>query len=182
MNSIEVKAYECDKCHKTYLDKSFADRCCEYKEQKKCKDCGCELPKEYISLCKFCQSKREFNNGVVLTMDEFLKSEYKDNMVVHNDRYYVDIDDFIESIEEDDLRNIEYIKATDKYTHELDADNLIENLEVDTNCEDDLYVDKQGVKELYDFLKVWNEKYHLTTYEEINVYIKIDDYLKGVLK
>lgn len=180
MNSVEVKAYKCERCHKVYLDKSVADTCCE---KKKCKDCGCELPSNrYNNICPSCKLIRKFNNGLVLTMDEFLKSEYKDNMVCYNDKYYVDIDDFVDSIEEDDLRNIEYIKATDKYTHELDADNLIENLEVDTNCEDDLYVDKQGAKKLEEFLKPWNEKYHLTTYGEINVYIKVDDYLKGVEK
>ena len=176
MNSAEIIAYKCSNCGQTYLDKSFSDKCCE---PKLCEDCGVELPpKWYRTVCDSCQSKREFNRGIVLTMEEFLKSEYKDNMVYYDGRYYVDIDDCVESILDCEIDDVKYVNATDKYLHELDADNLIEELECNTNCEEDLYVDKQGVKELENFLKVWNEKYHLTTYGEANVYIKIDDYIK----
>ncbi len=176
MNSKEITAYKCSECGKVYLDKSYADKCCQ---PKLCEDCGCELPpKWYRTVCDSCQSKREFNRGKVLTMDEFLQSEYRDNMVCYNDRYYIDIDDCIESILDCEIDDIEYIKATDKFIHELDSDNLICELESETNCEEDLYVDKQGVIELESFLKLWNEKYHLTTYGEANVYIKVDDYIK----
>ena len=178
MNSKEITAYKCEKCGKAYIDKSFADKCCEPKH---CKDCGCELsPKWYRTVCDSCQSKREFNRGVVLTMDEFLRSEYKDNMVCHNDRYYMDIDECLESILDGEVEvdDVKYLKATNKYLHKLDSDNLICGLEEECNCEDEVYVDKQGVKELEDFLKVWNDKYHLTTYGEANAYIKVDDYIK----
>lgn len=176
MNSKEIVAYKCSECGKAYMYKYDADKCCEPKH---CEDCGCELPpKWYRTVCESCRSKREFNRGVVLTMEEFLQSEYKDNMVYYDGRYYVDIDDCLESILDCEIDDVKYVKATDKYLHELDADNLIEELECNTNCEEDLYVDKQGVKELEDFLKVWNDKYHLTTYGEVNVYIKVDDYIK----
>lgn len=176
MNSVDIKAYKCSVCGLSYKDKLVADKCCEPKH---CEDCNCELPhKYYYTVCELCKSKREFNRGTVLTMDEFLQSEYKDNMVCYNDRYYVDIDDCIDCILDCEIDDVEYIKATDKFTHELDSDYLIEELECGTNCEEDMYVDKQGVKELEEFLKIWNEKYHLTTYGEANVYIKVDDYIK----
>lgn len=175
MNSKEIVAYKCSNCGQAYLDKSFADKCCE---PKYCEDCGIELPyKWYSTTCTSCQSIREFNNGKVLTMDEFLQSEYKDNMVYYDGRYYVDIDDCLESILDCEIDDVKYIKATDKHLHELDADSLIEELECNTNCEEDIYVEKQGVIELENFLAKWNEKYRLKTYGDINVYIKVDDYL-----
>jgi len=180
MNSKEITAYKCENCGQSYLDKLIADNCCQ---PKLCEDCGCELPpKWYKTVCESCHDNREFNRGTVLTMEEFLQSEYKDNMVCYNDEYYMDIDECLESLldtlDDEELDEIEYIKATNKFTHELDADNLICDLESKANCEEDLYVDKQGIIELENFLKLWNEKYHLTTYGEANVYIKVDDYIK----
>ena len=180
MNSIEIKAYKCEKCGNAYLHNELADNCCKPKH---CEDCGAELPhKWYMTVCESCKTKRDFNRGKVLTMGEFLLSEYKDNMVCYNDEYYMAIDECLESLydtlEDEELEEINYVKATNKITHELNVDNLIEELECETNCEEDISVDKQGVKELEDFLKLWNEKYHLTTYNEANVYIKIDDDIK----
>ena len=181
MNSKEIKAYQCEKCGSSYIDKNVADNCCQ---PRLCEDCGCELPyKWYMTICESCKDKRNFNRGKVLTMDEFLQSEYKDNMVYYNGEYYIDIDDCLETLwDREELGGVEYIKATDEYLHELDADSLIEELECNTNCEDDLYVDKQGVTELEDFLNKWNYKYKLTTYGEIEVYIKVDDKIKDGYK
>lgn len=181
MNSIEIKAYKCEKCGNAYLHNELADNCCK---PKLCEDCGRELPhKWYMNICESCQSKREFNRGKVLTMDEFLQSEYKDNMVYYNGEYYTDIDDCLDTLwDREELDDVEYIKATDKYLHELDADSLIEELEVNANCEEELCVDRQGIRELEEFLKVWNEKYRLSTYGDIEVYIKIDDNVKEEYK
>lgn len=177
MNSTEIRAYKCEKCGSRYTEKLTADRCCSIKH---CAECGVELPyKCYANVCENCQAKREFNRGKVLTIGEFLKSEYKDNMVYYNGEYFADIDSCLDTLwDNEELYEVKYVKATYKYLHELDADSLIEELEYNTNCEDDLYVEKEGVKELEEFLKVWNEKYRLTTYGEINVYIEIDDKIK----
>lgn len=176
MNSTEIRAYKCEKCGCSFINEVYAELCCKPKH---CKDCGTELPHNWYSIiCEPCRQSLEFKNGKVLTFDEFLQSEYKDNMVYYNDTYYLDIDDCLQSILDCEIEDVKYIKVTTKITHKLDSDSLIEHLECEANCEDDVCVDEKGVKELENFLKVWNEKYKLITYCETNVYIEIDDKIK----
>ena len=57
MNSKEIKAYQCEKCGSSYIDKNVADNCCQ---PKLCEDCGCEIPKNhYYIVCAECRTKRE---------------------------------------------------------------------------------------------------------------------------
>ena len=44
MNSKEIKAYQCEKCGSSYIDKNVADKCCQ---PKLCEDCGCEIPRKH---------------------------------------------------------------------------------------------------------------------------------------
>ena len=78
MNVEETKAYRCKNCGVTYLDQSFAEKCCKPKH---CEDCGAELKyKWYRTVCESCAEKRYFNKSTKMTIEEY-NEKYPDNMV-----------------------------------------------------------------------------------------------------
>lgn len=57
MNSIEIKAYKCEKCGSNFSTKESANNCCQPRH---CEDCGVELSKTwYYTVCSGCKLKHE---------------------------------------------------------------------------------------------------------------------------
>jgi hypothetical protein len=183
MNVEEVKAYKCTNCGVTYLDQSFAEKCCK---PKKCEDCGVELPyKWYRTVCEPCAEKRYFDKSIKMTIEEYNK-KYSDNMVFYNDEYYSDIDSCLESLfdrcnNDEEVKelveSLEYIYGTECESVELDGDSIIEQMEQDSNLED-FQVDSDGYKELIDFLVEWNKKYGTKRYMQDKIAILIPKELR----
>lgn len=178
MNVEETKAYKCKNCGVTYLDQSFAEKCCK---SKYCEECGKELPyRWYRTVCEPCAEKRYLDKSVKMTVEEY-SEKYPDNMVFYNDIYYSSVDECLESLfdncdTEDEIKelveNLEYIYGTESDKVELDGDSVIEDMEVNSNIED-FQVDSEGYKELNDFLVDWNKKYGTTCYSQDKVAILI---------
>ena len=178
MNIEETKAYKCKNCGVTYLDQSYAEKCCQ---PKYCEDCGTELPyKWYRAVCEPCAEKRYFDKSAKMTVEGY-SAEYPDNMVFYNDNYYSDVDSCLEDLfgncdNEEEVKelveNLEYIYGTSSETVELDGDSIIEDMEVNSNIED-FSVDKEGYYELNKFLVEWNKKYGTLSYSQDNIAILI---------
>lgn len=178
MNVEEIKAYKCTNCGTTYLDQSFAEKCCQ---PKYCEDCGKELPyKWYRTVCESCAEKRYFDKSAKMTIEGY-NAEYPNNMVFYNDEYYSDVDSCLESLfdrcsNEEEVKelvdNLGYIYGTEAIDVELDGDSIIEHMEEESNLED-FSVDIAGYKELNDFLKDWNKKYGTKCYSQDNIVILI---------
>ena len=178
MNVEETKAYKCKNCNTTYLDRSFAEKCCKPKH---CEDCGTELPyKWYRTVCEPCSEKRYYDKSAKLDVDGY-NTEYPDNMVFYNDTYYADVDECLEDLfgkcdNEEEIKelveNLEYIYGTSAEKVELDGDSIIEDMEVNSNLED-FSVDKEGYYELNKFLVEWNKKYGTLSYSQDNIAILI---------
>lgn len=187
MNVEETKAYKCKNCGTTYLDQSFAEKCCKLKH---CEDCGTELPyKWYRTTCEPCSERRYYDKSVKMTIEEY-NEKYPDNMVFHNDRYYADVDECLETLfnncdtdeEVEELVNsLEYIYGTASETVEIEGDSVIEDMEVNSNLED-YSVDDAGYKELNDFLEVWNKKYGTVSYSQGKIAILIPRELRKEIK
>jgi len=178
MNVEETKAYKCKNCGTTYLDKDFAEKCCK---SKYCDDCGIELPyKWYSTICESCSEKRYFNKSIQMSIEKY-NEKYPNNMVFHNDTYYSDVDECLESLfdncdTEDEIKELvetlEYIYGTESDKIELDGDSIIKDMEVNSNLED-FSVDDVGYKELNNFLNEWNKKYGTTSYSQGKIAILI---------
>ena len=130
MNSKEIVAYKCSNCGQAYLNKSFADKCCEPKH---CEDCGCELPKShYYVVCDECREKREekkeldrYNKATKYTFESAPKESIE---YVYNEKYphnegYFDYD------EGDDLEyDIKYVYGTKRISPSYDAWDMVESM------------------------------------------------------
>lgn len=178
MNVEETKAYKCKNCGTTYLDQSFAEKCCK---PKYCEDCGTELKhKWYRTVCEPCSEKRYFNKSAKMTIEGY-NAEYPSNMVFYNDEYYSDVDSCLESLfdrcnNKEEIKelveNLEYIYGTEAIKVELDGDSIIEDMEANSNLED-FTVDKEGYYELNKFLDEWNKTYGTTCYSQDKIAILI---------
>lgn len=173
MNVIYNSFYQCGQCGRVYDIEAMAEKCCK---DKRCEDCGCALPSDYYFLvCDECKEKRVYERSEKLTIDEYNK-KYKGNMVFYKDNYYPDINDCLESLSwnlsKEEFFNISYIYGTLPYSVKLDYENIIEDMEENSNLED-FYVDDEGRKELKDFLKQWNKKWGTIAYMVDNIVIKI---------
>lgn len=177
MNVEETKAYKCKNCGTTYLDQSFAEKCCQPRH---CEDCGTELLyKSFRTVCEPCSEKRYFNKSVQMTIEEY-NEKYPDNMVFYNDTYYSDVDSCLEILfdtcDKDELNelveNLEFIYGTEANRVELDGDSIIEDMETNSDIED-FQVDDAGYKELNDFLDGWNKKYGTTCYSQDKIAILV---------
>jgi len=178
MKVEETKAYKCSNCGTTYLDKGFAEKCCQ---PKYCEDCGAELSyKWYSAVCELCAEKRYYDKSVKMTIKEY-NEKFPDNMVFYDDKYYSSVDDCLEWLFSDCVNeyevkelvnNLEYIYGTESDLVELDGDSIIEQMEQDSNLED-FEVDSEGYKELNDFLIGWNKKYGTECYSQSEIIILI---------
>jgi hypothetical protein len=178
MNVEETKAYKCTNCGNAYLDKEFAEKCCQPKH---CEDCGKELPyRWYKTVCESCDEKRYFDKSVKMTIEEY-NEKYPNNMVFYNDEYYLDVYSCLESLfdnydSDDEVKelvdNLEYIYGTECDEVKLDGDSIIEQMEHDSGL-DEFRVDDAGYKELNDFLLEWNKKYGAKCYFQDKIAILI---------
>lgn len=183
MNVEETKAYKCKNCGVTYLDQKFAEKCCKPKH---CEDCGAELPyKWYKTVCKPCAEKRYYDKSIKVTIEEY-NEKYPNNMVFHNDTYYSDVYDCLESLfgncnNDEEVKelveSLTYIYGTESEKIELNGDSIIEDMETNSNLED-FSVDDKGYKELNDFLVDWNKKYGTVCYSQDKIAILIPKELR----
>ena len=130
MFATEIIAYKCSNCGQAYLDKSFADKCCE---PKLCEDCGVELPKNHhYVVCDECGNKREekreldrYNKATKYTFESAPKESIE---YVYNEKYpynegYFDYD------EGDNLEyDIKYVYGTKRISPSYDAWDVVESM------------------------------------------------------
>lgn len=177
MELVEVKAYKCSKCGGAYLSKDVADKCCEAKY---CEDCGKELPyKWYRTICSSCSDKREYDRATKISYNDYIvhhKDDYYTLCI--GDKFYTDIDDLFDSLDEDEFEEIEHCNGVCKERMELNYDDILTNFEENVDIED-WQVDKEGYNELKVFLEQWNKKYGTDRYSCDNkVIVLIDKSLK----
>ena len=131
MNSAEIIAYKCSNCGQAYLDKSFADKCCE---PKLCEDCGVELPKNhYYTICDECRSKREekreldrYNKATKYTFESVPKESIE---YLYNELYPYD-DGYMSDIDDDRISKygIKYVYGTKRVSPSYDAWDVVESM------------------------------------------------------
>lgn len=131
MNSKEIKAYQCEKCGKAYLNKSFADNCCKPKH---CEDCGIEIPKShYYVVCDECREKREekkeldrYNKATHYT---FYNAPTDSTEYVYSELYPYN-EGFIDELDEDIIKehNIKYVYGTTRVSPFYDAQDMVESM------------------------------------------------------
>jgi hypothetical protein len=177
MESVGIKAYKCSKCGGAYLSKDMADKCCETKY---CKDCGKELPyKWYKTVCLSCSDKREYDRATKISYNDYIV-QHKDDYytLCIGDKFYADIDDLFDSLDEDEFEEIEYCNGTYKDRMELDYESIIDEM-IEESDMDEFEVDKSGYDELKQFLIGWNKKYGTDRYScDDKVIVLIDKSLK----
>lgn len=162
--------YECDICGKMSYSKDFAENCCK---PRLCNKCGCEIPSKSCFLtCDDCREKEWFEKAT-----KILPQDYKEDMVYFKDNYHYSIEDCLDGISEEELKNVTYVQGCERNRHELNYDNIITDFENDADIED-FQIGKQGVTELKEFLEKWNKKYGIDIYYPNNVAILINDEFK----
>ncbi len=151
-----IPLYMCTECGILYGDRLQAELC-----HKKyfCEDCGAEAPK-YHFYCDDCSKKREYERATKMTYDEYIQ-KYPGNMIVYGDTYYMELEDLLDELEEEEIED--YIYGTEKERIEIDADCILSDLEDNADVED-FYIDDVGKEELYNFVEQWNKKYGQEVY------------------
>ena len=129
MNSIEIKAYKCEKCGNAYLHKELADNCCK---PTSCEDCGCELPKNhYYVVCNECRFKREELRELYrykATKYTFESAPKESIEYVYNEKYPHN-EGYFKYDEGDDLEyNIKYVYGTKRVSPSYDVWDAIESM------------------------------------------------------
>lgn len=163
--SVEIKAWRCEKCNKSWVDKQVADKCCAENKKTFCSKCGEQAQKGY-TICEKCIEEKRYENAKKIKysdyQEEFLydenKQEYYSDKEELEEAYY---DDACDEKEEPIYPNWCY--ACTHFTFGIDIDNMIEMASEDM-YEDFDETDIIDLEELKDFMKKWNKKQTSKTY------------------
>ena len=138
----------------------------------RCKLCGEIMPRGCLK--HDCQKQKDINQiewdfkrserlhkATKLTPEKY-EERYPNHMVYHNDNYYSDVYDLLESLwasnEYSEEGLPEFCLGTLKETMRLDAENIITQAQDDVGIEDYEF-DPKGVQGLSAFLASWNTQY-----------------------
>ena len=151
MNSKEIKAYQCEKCGSSYIDKNVADNCCQ---PKLCEDCGIEIPKNhYYVVCDKCRVKREekkeldrYNKATKYTFESAPKESTK---IIYSELYPYN-EGFMYDIEDEDIEKyeIKYVYGTKRISPHYDAWDMVEYMLEDSYEDSDDQVDNKELEKL----------------------------------
>lgn len=173
METKELTCYSCGYCGKLYRNKQQADEC---HGDRVCCDCGKVIGKQSYNLrCKSCDAKFDFNKvrnlynkAEKLTYEEYVE-KYKNNPIVIGDEYYFGIDDYLYDIESYDGNDdvAKWAWGTKSSVATINCGDILDRFIEEVNLED-YDVVQEGVVEIENFCKDWNEKYAETVYYEDN--------------
>jgi len=148
-----IRVFACEKCGQNYTSEHTANICCK---QYYCEVCGSETEKYHLK-CPSCHEKDVYEKAKKMTIEEYEKL-YPDNMIFHNDKYFSDVEELLESYSGNDSELPEYCYGTTLLTMKFDPDNSLIQAEEDADCEDFVFP-KEAYKELREFAEEWNKKY-----------------------
>ena len=165
--SREIKAYQCEKCSKYFLNKAATDDCCKDKPEaviRTCRVCGCAVD-SYQLICHICLNQERFAKAKKVKLSEYevgylwdeTKDEYFRDKEALEDRYDDDADD--------DGTIPEYptwCYGCTEIPFQVDIDSAIENALENMYEDFDDIDDEDGLR---DFVKEWNAKQSGMTYE-----------------
>lgn len=151
MNSKEIVAYKCSNCGKAYLEKSFADECCE---PKLCEDCGVEIPRSHpYIVCDKCRNEREakqelerYNKATKYTFESVPKESIE---MLYSELYPYN-EGFMTDIDEDDVEQygIKYVYGTKRIIPSLDAQYVVESMLEESFDDATEYVNEEELNKL----------------------------------
>ena len=158
----QIKAWICNKCGRIYGSEYTASICCK---QYHCETCGCETS-QYILMCEDCKETRDYNNATKMTIEEY-ETKFPGFMVCYNDEFYSSAEDILDTPCGDGIPAPKYCWGTDEHWLELEADNILNGMEEDSDCED-LEFQGAAYNSLRDFAEEWNKKYRKNFYSMNN--------------
>lgn len=151
MNTKEIVAYKCSNCGQAYLEKSFADKCCQ---PKLCEDCGIEIPRSHpYIVCDKCRHEREakqeserYNKATKYTFESVPKESVE---MIYSELYPYN-EGFMTDIDEDDIEEygIKYVYGTKLVLPSYDAWDMIESMLEESFEDATNYVDKEELNKL----------------------------------
>ena len=156
------KAYSCWECDKVYLEKNFAQRCCEIKT---CSRCGVKTEKHYpYTACTECREILLVHRAEVVGLDA------ADDGVIWSETHHGDWEDgyasevsaMLERCRDEEVEPPCYVHPC-KATHfQFDPTDIFDRVH-DNHHEDavDQIEDREG---LFAFFKQWNDKQTLRSY------------------
>ena len=164
--SKQVKAWRCEQCGNTYLNKELADNCCDKKLTKKCWVCGKEI-KAYRTMCQECYREKLYKEAKKVKYSEYkgeylwddVKEEYFSDKVSLRDRYYDDSYD-----NGKDPVYPEWCFGSIMIPFKVDIDTALSNATEDMYDEFDMERELIDLDELYKFVNAWNEKQSARAY------------------
>lgn len=166
MSSIEVKAWKCENCGKAFLVKEFADKCCDDIKKPKinnCRVCGCEVNPPWM-ICRECREKERFEKAQKVKYSEYKtqwlwdesKQEYFSDKEALQDRY--DDDAFDEQGDNTVAQYPVWCYGCIEIPFRVNIDTAVERAGEDMYEEFDASKEIVELKELTDFVEVWNKK------------------------
>lgn len=165
-----IPLWQCIECGKIYSNKEQAELC-----HKKyfCEVCGAEAP-QYHLLCEKCDEERSYNRATKMTYDDYIK-KYPGNMIFYNNEYYAELEELLDDLEAYEEDKPKYVYGTSKYRIEIDAQQVLDDEEENSNLED-FYFDDEGRLEFIHFVEDWNKKYGTDAfYVDYDIIILLDD-------
>jgi hypothetical protein len=162
--SKEIRAWECEKCRKAYINKVVADDCCKDKpvvEFSNCRVCGADIQKNK-TICYECLQKERYEKG-----EKIKYSEYELNWLYDegSERYFGDIYDIAEYYEDIEIDMPKWVYGCDVIDFKIDIDSVLESASENMYEDFDYSQESVDLKELYDYVEEWNKKQTATAYE-----------------
>ena len=171
-----IPLWQCTECGKLYGSKEQAELC--HKEYI-CENCGAKAPR-YRLLCEKCDEQKTFDRANKMTYDEYIEKN-PGNMIFYNGEYYSELEDLLDDLAyyEEDVPK--YVYGTTKYRVEIDAQDVLDTEEENSNLED-FYFDDYGRLEFIHFVEEWNKKYGTDAYTvDYDTIILLGDDIKNVV-
>lgn len=189
----EVTAYKCDKCGQAWLTLSSANNhVCS--NNRKCEICGNTIEKDFhYTLCRRCKAIKDKNKYLMIEVKRYEKAkkisveEYENEnpngLYYSNERYYFDIESFLDSIYRGGEDVPDYVWGTYKEPIQLDADAIVELLQDNDVAYEGYEVSSKAKKDIQDFVEQFNSEHteysHWPDYETA---ILVSDELKTKYK
>ncbi|WP_434510124.1 hypothetical protein [Desulfitobacterium sp. AusDCA] len=160
--SIEVKAWKCEKCGKAYLNKYLADNCCKEKPHNTCRVCGKEVDSPWL-ICHTCKDKERFEKAKKIRLSEYKSWLYDESLEEYfpdkeslEEKYYDNA--FDEQGKDPKVEYPEWCYGCVEIPFKINIDSALERAEEDMYEEFDRDRELIDLKELLDFIEVWNAK------------------------
>lgn len=169
--TIEIKAFMCENCRKSYINKRVAEDCCKDKPvNNTCRVCGIEVKKPWL-ICGVCKTKGYYENAQKIPYKDYVVAMFYSEDI---DKFYSEYEEleediynnaFDEKIPESEIVYPKWAFGCKEIPFKISIDSALEHASEEMYEEFDCDRDIVDLKELHEFIEQWNRKQTARAYD-----------------